>query len=266
MATEMAILQEMDKCMKCRGCQVACERSQGLTFVPTGAGSTAEKVQSDDPMVVKAQGKNDAEPYVRYSCWHCVNPPCASACPRGAMKVSPVGGVYVDKTKCTPGANGCTQQCVKNCRKGGYPKVGNNGPGTPLYAYKCDMCTDRLDSNGKPACVATCPGKALTYDTLTNIQGTLSSSYSEQGDVWVGEGHMFWARKSPDTAKPIGQRPLGTFDPPTTDPYIEDHISPMFSKLLKGTAMPVIAIPALFLGGLLAFFKRRETLSEVEEA
>lgn len=252
---EMAILQEMDKCMKCRGCQVACERSQNLQ---TTVGN-ADKIQADDPMVVKAQGKNDCPPYVRYSCWHCVNPPCASACPKGAMLVNPdTKAVYVDQTKCVPTA--CAQECVKNCRKGGYPKVGTNTPGT--FAYKCDMCNGRL-VNGKPACVATCPGGALSYRTLasitTPITGYLATNYSGTGDVWIGEGHMFWARKSP------GGGAVASFDPPTTDPYIEDHISPMFNKVLKSPVGAALAVPALLLGGLLAFFKRRETLSEINE-
>ncbi len=258
---EMAILQELDKCMKCRGCQVACERSQGLTTVV----GDAAKIAADDPMVVKAQGKNDNEPYVRYSCWHCSNPPCATACPLGAMKIdSDTKAVYVDKALCRP-AN-CAQQCVKNCRKGGYPKVGANAPGT--FAYKCDMCKGRLqpgkDGTLQPACVNTCPGKALSYDTLTNINAKVrlnaASGYGQPGDVWIGEGHMFWGRKSP------GGGALGTFNPPTTDPYIEDHISPMFNKVLKSPVGPALAVPALLLGGLFAFFKRRETLSEVEEA
>ncbi len=247
---DMAILQEMDKCMKCRGCQVACQRVQGLT---TTVGN-AEKIAADDPMVVKAQGNNDNPPYVRYSCWHCYNPPCVPACPKGAMKVhAATGGVYVDQALCNPAD--CAQQCVKNCRKGGYPKVGTNAPGT--FAYKCNLCYNQ--ANG-PACVNTCPGKALTYDTVANIQTTLSDHYSATGDVWIGEGHMFWARKSP------GGGAIGTFDPPTTDPYIEDHISPMFNKVLKSPVGAALAVPALLFGGLFALFKRREALSEADNA
>jgi hypothetical protein len=178
------------------------------------------------------------------------------------MKVdAATGAVYVDKALCAPANPLCTQQCVKNCRKGGYPKVATSNPGPGLYAYKCNLCYDQ--ANG-PACVNTCPGKALSYDTVTNIKAKLNATglngYSNTGDVWVGEGHMFWARKSP------GSGALGTFNPPTTDPYIEDHISPMFNKVLKSPVGAALAVPALLLGGLFAFFKRRETLSEVNEA
>jgi Fe-S-cluster-containing dehydrogenase component len=257
---DYAILQEINKCMKCRGCQVACKRGQGILNVDPDY--TAEKIQYDNPMVMKNQGKNYDPPFVRYSCWHCTNPPCASACPRGAMKVSAVnGGVYVDKTLCTPDTNGCTRQCITNCRKGGYPRVGTNTPGK--FAYKCDLCYDRLSPlTGKPICVTACPGKALKYDTVDNIKAQLArndiTGYGQTGDVWVGEGHIFWARKNKNGA-------LATFNPPTADPYIEDHISPMFNKLLKSPVTTALALPALAFGGLLAFFKRRETLSEVED-
>ncbi len=246
---EMAILQEIDKCMKCRGCQVACQRVQGLTL-PVGK---AEKVEADDPMVVKCQSANDAPPYVRYSCWHCSNPPCVPACPLGAMKVdAATGGVYVDKTKCVPAS--CKQQCATNCRKGGYPKIGTNTPGT--FAYKCNLC---YDQPGGPACVSTCPAKALTYDTLANIRAKVAADFSGIGDVWIGEGHMFWARKSP------GGGVVATFTPPTTDPYIEDHISPMFDKVLRSPAAAGLAAPVLLLGGLFALYQRKIKLAESDE-
>lgn len=256
---EMAILQEIDKCMKCRGCTVACQRSQGLTTV---TGDNNGKVQADDPMVVKAQGKNDAPPFVRYSCWHCSNPPCKTACPLNAMKVDvDTKAVWIDHSVCDP--TSCQQQCVTNCRKGGYPKVATSNPGPGLKAYKCDLCKNRL-INGTTACVATCPGKALTYDTLANIQTKLNSTgasgYNNTGDAWIGEGHMFWAMKSP------GGGAYAVLTPPTTDPYIEDHISPMFNKVLKSPVGAALAVPALLFGGLFAFFKRREALSEVKEA
>jgi anaerobic dimethyl sulfoxide reductase subunit B (iron-sulfur subunit) len=260
---DMAILHEIDKCMRCRGCQVACEKKQGLTTIV----GNAETVQADDVMVVKAQGSNFNPPFVRYSCWHCYNPPCATGCPFKAMKTGSNGGVYVDKALCNPAA--CHQECARDCRKGGYPKIGTNAPGT--FAYKCDLCYDRVadatlpvpaDGVRKPACVTTCPARALTYDTVDNIKAKLNQNsttgYSQPGDVWMGEGHVFWARKNVNGA-------LATFTPPTTDPFIEDHISPMFGKILKSPVAAAVAVPAVFLGGLYALIQRRIKLSEAKE-
>lgn len=260
---DMAILQEIDKCMKCRGCQVACQRVQGLTTID----GNADTVQHDDPMVVKNQGTNDSPPYVRYSCWHCYNPPCVTACGKGAMKVSDTGAVYVDKTLCVPdNSPQCSQKCVRDCRKGGYPKVGTNAAG--LHAYKCDLCHARTTDTTLPvaqripACVETCPAKALSYDTVANIQAKCNlatvDGYGQTGDVWLGEGHMYWASKNKAGV-------WATFNPPTTDPYIEDHISPMFDKVLKSPVGPALAVPAVFLGGLYAIIKRRMKLAEAEE-
>lgn len=260
---DYAILQEIDKCMKCRGCQVACQRVQGLTQTV----GDASKVQPDDPMVIKNQGSNDNPPFVRYSCWHCFNPPCVSTCPLGAMKIdSATGAVYVDHTatdgtKCNPNDARCVsagRPCAKNCWKGGYPKIGTNAPGT--FAYKCHLC---YNNPGGPECVKTCPAKALKYDTLANIKAILSATgkdgYGNPGDSWIGTGHVFWARKSP------GGGVVATFTPPTTDPFIEDHISPMIEKVLRSPVGPALGIPALLLGGFYALYRRKETLAEEKQ-
>lgn len=240
---DYAILQEIDKCMKCRGCQVACQRIQNLGAVSGNAAT----VQFDDPMVVKTQRSNDAPPYVRYSCWHCINPPCVSTCPLGAMKKdNATGAIYVDQGVCNP--NNCQRQCVSACWQGGYPKVGvaENG----YHAYKCHMCYNRASG---PACVETCPAKALKYDTLAAIQAYITANYGA-GSVVQGTGHIFWASNN------------GTFDPPKTDPFIEDHISPMTGKVLKGPFAAMLSVPALLFGGLYALHRRREALAESKES
>lgn len=237
---DMAILQEIDKCYKCRACTVACQRVQGLTQAVGGA----EKVESDDPVVIKAQRSVDNPPFVRYSCWHCVNPPCVPACPLGAMKVdSATGAVYVDNSLCDP--TSCSRQCVTNCRRGGYPKVGTNAPG--YHAYKCNLCYNRP---GGPECVKTCPAKALKYDTLSNIESYIAVNYPTYK---IGDGHVFWASKA-------------NFDPPTTDPFIEDHISPMFSRLLTSPAGKLLALPGVIFGALYALYRRRTELASAKKA
>lgn len=243
-----AILQEVDKCMRCRGCQVACQRVQGLTGLTTNEGN-ANTVQADDPMVVKAQKGNDSPPYIRYSCWHCNAAPCITACIRNAVKRDAVtGAVYVDHALCDP-TSGCGQKCATKCHRGGYPKIGTTEHAVGPKAYKCDMCSTRataVSMTNPPECVATCPGKALKFDTLTNIKasaGYASAAYK------AGDGRMFWASSKP-------------FTPPTTDPYIEDHITPMFGRFVKAPVAKALVLPTLLFGGLFALYNRRFVLAE----
>lgn len=254
--TAYAILHEIDKCMKCRGCQVACQRAQGLG---TTYGDDAKTVQFDDPTVVKAQKDNDSPPFVRYSCWHCDAPTCATACPLGAIKQTTEGAVWVDRAMCNPASSECVsagKPCATKCHRGGYPKIGTADPG--LYAYKCDMCKDRI---GGPACVETCPAKALTYDTKANITAKLTDPLNAAkykvkvgGNFNGNNGNMFWASSKP-------------FNPPTTDPFIEDHISPMLGRLINAPVSRVLVLPTLLFGGIYALYRRRlELTSEPKEA
>lgn len=234
----MAILQEIDKCMKCRGCQVACQRVQGLFRVPNYDG--VPKIAWDDPMVVKPQAANDSPPYVRYSCWHCDAPPCAPACPLGAMAIdSATGAVYVDANLCVP--DNCLRQCRTYCRRGGYVRIRErsdipNGVNEEPLAFKCHLCYNRPEG---PACVETCPAGALTYKTRDEIKA-LAAAYP----YTAGDGHIIWASKKPFTA-------------PASDPFIEDHISPMFGKIAGGSVSKLLTVPTLVAGGLYALYRRR---------
>lgn len=242
MAADYAILQEIDKCMKCRGCAVACKRRKGLTAV-----GTADKVAVDHLTVTKSQRPNDAVPYVKYSCWHCEGAPCIPACPLGAMKKDlDTGAVYVDTSMCDP--NSCSRQCVTNCRRGGYPKVGTNALG--FKAYKCDMCKDRIVASKQPLCVETCPAKALTFGTKAFVTNYITANNYTNA---IGDGHIYWASKNV------------YYDPPTTDPFIEDHISPMFSRALKSPAGKLMVIPAAVFGGLYALYRRKVELATEAE-
>lgn len=286
---ELALLQEIDNCARCRGCQVACQRNLGLTD-STGysaaqemsdlvASGTAERVESDDLVAVKAQRANENPPYVRYACWHCGDPPCVPRCPfkaiykvTGSTGGSVEGAVMIkryptsasDPYYCRPLE--CARQCVNDCGRGGYPKVGygtqwdvSNGV---QKAYKCILCNGRLvwgsrttNSSGAleapaagrvPACVATCPMGALRFGEKSVILAYISANYtSVGGKVISADGSSYWASKKFEVAAP------------TADPYIEDHISPMFTRLLGSPVGKALVAPTLVAAGLYALYQRR---------
>lgn len=264
----VAILQDIDRCMRCRGCQVACESrslmlpsdSTNYAAAPVTDGpncTDATTVQNDDLTVVKAQKGVDNGPYVRYGCWHCVNPPCVPACPNNAIiKLDKThvahGAVIVDYTACTPDVGGCTRQCVTACRKGGYPKIGlgaSDNYSSSKKMYKCDMCYERVDAGKLPKCVATCPAKAYTFDTYSNIFDKLTA---DRFAYISGNDQFIWATRN--TA----------FVSPKADPFIEDHISPMVDRLLSGPFSKAFLAPTAVVGGLYALYRRRVNIAEEE--
>jgi len=218
----------------------------------------ATQIAPDDLVVVKAQKAYDQGPFVRYGCWHCLAPSCASACPLGAITKlgsgsKAHGAVIVDYTKCTPDENGCTRQCIAACRKGGYPVVGKGTsdyyPGTIKKMYKCDMCYDRVEAGKLPNCVETCPAKAYTFDTYSNIIDKINAD----GFSYIsGNDQFLWATRN--TA----------FMSPKADPFVEDHISPMVDRLLSGPFSKAFLVPTAVVGGLYALYRRRMTLAEEE--
>ena len=269
------ILFEVDKCVKCRACVVACKRnwdrnpSQSyLTGLKLAAYGNAEKIDTDNPITVKAQNYVDRTPYVRYSCWHCDEPPCAIHCPFQAVKKDPVtGAVYIkhlpagagDTEYCQPQRSECTRQCLHDCARGGYPRIdGHPGDGVNTKAYKCMMCYGRLldgnelaDASGNkkagqvPACVLGCLADALQFGDSSVVNAYVAA----KGYTWTfSSGNAIWASKN-------------GFSAPTADPFVEDHISPVLDSLLKSPVGKAVLVPSLLVGGLYALYARRVAIA-----
>lgn len=311
--TVMAILQDVDKCMRCNGCVVACKREWGLKLPSSLAEVKPQKmiVNPRQRLAIKSLKRGDMGPFLRYSCWHCTNPPCAPECPFGAIKKEATGAVSVDAAKCKPSlckSGTGPKPCEIGCQRGGYPKVGVAYE-TGTYAgisvmNKCTLCTGRagadtdpnldssralptrarkdgsgnfvsdlpLPSGGtlpnptvpelahEPACVSSCPAKAMKWDSRANILAYLNDPangyvLANGTQNWYGSGSIYWAAKKVMLVAP------------KADPLIEDHIAPMASSALSGGAM---VVPTLLLGGLAALSRRRtevasEKNSEIHE-
>lgn len=278
MANEMAILQEVDKCVRCNGCVISCKRTWHMKGIVPSDDLPHNKLASNQRVVIKSQKRVDMGPFVRFSCWHCENPPCAGRCPFKALKKNSVtGAVWVDPTLCNPDDPKCVQQCKIDCQRGGIVQIGS---GSDLFvsakAWKCTLCTGTYtgapyvgaglggdlptkataaeiaavpEKAHQPSCVFTCPAKAMTYDTRENILARLNSS-AEGWTSRFGDGSMFWASKKYLVA------------PPKADPFMEDHVSPMIGSLLSSPFARAALAPTLLVGGLLALAARRATVEE----
>jgi len=89
----------------------------------------------------------------RDACKHCGDAPCITVCPSGAMHRTNMGAVAIDADKCI----GC-EYCVAACPFH-VPKLCVR----EHKSRKCSMCVDRIDAGRSPACVKSCPGRALQF-------------------------------------------------------------------------------------------------------
>ena len=164
--SKFGILVDVDKCIACQACFVACKEENQL---PPGM----KWVEIDRQENPKARVIN----YFRRSCQHCEKPACITVCPAKAISQGKFGEVLVDQTKCI----GC-KMCLAACPYGA-PQFNDKGetsywPGkTPLAerplepwqkhvagkAEHCTLCTHRTSKGMKPACVEACGIGALVF-------------------------------------------------------------------------------------------------------
>ena len=160
MTKQPGILIDLDRCVGCYACVVACKQQNNLPphgdGVPFHAGPQWMKVHTEGPLGVYPQLEMY---YIPRLCMHCAEAPCVAACPPGAIYHRNDGVVLINSTLCNQSR--CSQQCIPACPYSAiYPKVENE------VAGKCDLCVDRIDRGLDPACVLSCPTRALIFDDM----------------------------------------------------------------------------------------------------
>jgi formate dehydrogenase iron-sulfur subunit len=148
-----ALLVDITRCIGCRACVTACKESHGFP----GDGQETELDATTYTVLLDKGG----ERYVRRLCMHCEDPSCASACPVGALRKSPLGPVTYDASRCL-GCRYCMLACPWSVPRYEWSKV------VPAVR-KCDMCVERLERGAPPACVEACPAEATVAGTRDEL-------------------------------------------------------------------------------------------------
>ena len=139
---------DLDACSGCKSCVVACHNLNGLE-----GGEPWRKVG-----LLHGAGDDGAFlQHVTTACHHCVDPACLSGCPVMAYEKDEQTGIvrHLDD-QCI----GC-QYCVFTCPYDVPHYNAERG-----IVRKCDMCRDRLAADEAPACVQSCPNKAIRIRTV----------------------------------------------------------------------------------------------------
>lgn len=172
---------------------------------------------------------------------HCEDPGCLKACPSpGAIVKYSNGIVDFISENCI----GCGY-CVKGCPFD-VPRISEKDS----KAYKCTLCSDRVNVGLEPACVKTCPTGAISFGTKSDMvsygekrAGELKDRGFKNAGLYnpagVGGTHVMYVLKHADK-------------PELEDLPANPTINPMVS-LWKGIAKP-LAVAAMVGAGVAAFF------------
>ena len=183
---QMGFYFDQTRCTGCLTCVVACKDWNDVSAGPASWRRviTMEKGTFPDLFVA----------FLSTGCHHCADPACMEVCPAEAIsKREDDGVVVVDRETCL-GQDQCSQ-CLEACPYDA-PQFGE---GDNAKMQKCHFCLDRLDNNRKPACVDSCPMRALDA-------GPLDRLVSLYGDGKEAEGYLYHKTLRPSTLfKPKGE-------------------------------------------------------------
>jgi phenylacetyl-CoA:acceptor oxidoreductase subunit 1 len=189
---------DLSKCVRCYACIAACRVEH---FLPMGV---------TWPKLVALETDHGNPEVSTYSvrCNQCKNAPCVEACPTGATYQREDGIIVVDQNKCV-GCRYCIIACPyqnrtflsKDKDRGFFPdriQTDFEKVGKELYTHqlgtteKCNFCAERIDAGlakglkpgvdreATPACVNTCPARALTFGDLDDPDSEVSRLIRER--------------------------------------------------------------------------------------
>lgn len=169
----IAMLQDMSRCIACRGCQVACKEWNELPAVPTRNRGSYENPPALSPATwTRVQFIEDdagGAPrwfFFKQQCMHCTNAPCVEVCPTGALRRNVLGFVSLERERC----NGCGY-CAKFCPYG-VPQLEVESALTGRAKIaKCTLCQDRVSNGQAPACAKACPAGAIEFGEREALLG-----------------------------------------------------------------------------------------------
>jgi formate dehydrogenase iron-sulfur subunit len=139
---QFAFEVDLDRCTGCKACVTACHNLNGLDEHETWRAVG---------LIHNVRGK-PMQQTITTACQHCLEPGCSHGCPVKAYEKDPKTGVVKHLDDQCIGCEYCILKCPYDVPQY-HPEKG--------IVRKCDMCIGRLEAGEAPACVQSCPTKAI---------------------------------------------------------------------------------------------------------
>ena len=117
-----AMVVDLDKCVACQGCSIACRFENNIPVVEPEEAANGRAILWNDvfpfpinPTEETGEYPNVRTRYMTRPCMHCENPPCVKVCPVQATFVDDEGLVRQNYDRCI-GCRFCTMACPYGVR------------------------------------------------------------------------------------------------------------------------------------------------------
>ncbi|MEA2843126.1 MAG: hypothetical protein QOJ69_797 [Actinomycetota bacterium] len=213
---------DMNACVGCHSCEVACAEQNDLP-VDIAWRKVGELEGGSFPEVRRFN--------LSMACNHCLEPTCLSGCPTNAYAKLDNGIVRHDAAECI----GC-QYCIWNCP---YE--------VPVYdkarriVSKCDMCLPRLEAGEAPACVKSCPTKAIGVEKVDVAVWRADHAAADAPGLPPASITLSTTRVVPPTHVPAQTRAVTDSRVSPEDPHWPLIVLTLLTQLSLGTVAATVA-------------------------
>ena len=185
---KLGLLIDLDICVGCHACAVACKEwnDQGISaplpdsdaYGAAPDGVWFNRVHSYELEALDEQPASTL--HFPRSCLHCETPACVSVCPTGASYKRAEDGIVLINPDTCIGCKLCSWACPYGAREYS-PSEG--------IMKKCTLCVDRIyndsipEAQRQPACVQACPTRARGFGDFNDPDSEVSVRSRERGGM-----------------------------------------------------------------------------------
>jgi formate dehydrogenase iron-sulfur subunit len=241
MTIRYAFSLDLDRCIGCQACTVACKTGNEVSLTDTFI------TVSD---IVRGQSPNFFGSFAHHRCFHCGDAPCVSVCPTSTL-TKWNGLTIVEPEKCSA-CGYCTDVCPFQ-----VPHIFEN------HVSKCIACLELVKDGGTPWCTQTCPSQAIRFGERDKI---LADAQARVAQI----------KPRYPNAQVYGEAPLGglgllmvLLDKPSVYGLPDDPQMPVTLTAWQKVVQPAsvgLTVTAIVATGLSFIIARRQHLREKAEA